>query len=245
MGDFALSLACVGEGSPTVIFENGYGVAATYSWKDIQPAISTMTRTCRYDRRGMGLSSWSAQLDQDMVRTIQDQVDDLVLLLETAEIEPPYVLVGHSWGGLIDLLFTEQYPDWVEGLVLLDAVHPRWNAEIDVVNPQWRVELIKSFANGDPERALINVEDSELQVASLVSVGERPLAVVTAMVTRNMGELEHELWLELQTDFLTFSTNSRQIILENSDHFFQEGNELNLVIDAILWVLDEVRAAEE
>jgi pimeloyl-ACP methyl ester carboxylesterase len=244
MGDFGLFMVCMGEGSPTVIFENGLGVDAKNSWQDIQPAISSVTRTCRYDRRNVGRSLFSAPLKNDAVRTIQDQVDDLARLLATAEIEPPYVLVGHSWGGLINLLFNDQYPEWVQGVVLTDASHPRQLETIVLVNAPTACDGPQSDrTTANPER--LDFCDDPAYVGHISSIGDRPLAVVTAaQPLPDMPQDDHELWLELQTDYVGFSTNSRHIILENSHHFFQIGDELNLVIDAILWVINEAHAEE-
>lgn len=236
LGDYELPMICMGEGSPTVIFEHGYG-SGTGDWADIQPAISTFTRTCSYNRG-------SAKIPEGVVLTTQDQVDNLLTMLALAEIDPPYVFVAHSHGGWNALLFTNQNPELVAGLVLLEASHPdihrRWcDAGLE--------ECGKNRLPDDPDNIEhLDFAASELQVAGIDSVGDIPLVVISAAVRFGYwDEAAFDIWYELQPDLVTFSGNSRHIILENSDHFVQGGSELHLVIEGILWVIDEARAAEE
>jgi pimeloyl-ACP methyl ester carboxylesterase len=117
VGGHRLHIYCVGEGSPTVILEGGYGVAAL-SWYLTQPLIAEHTRVCAYDRAGLG---WS-ELGEPPY-TPESTAQDLHTLLGNAGIEPPYVLVGHSVGGKHIRMFTEFYPDEVIGMVFDDARH--------------------------------------------------------------------------------------------------------------------------
>lgn len=231
LGDFSLFMVCMGEGSPTVIFENGSMADASWSWKDVQPAISTVTRACRYDRRGVGLSTGPKDFD----RTTQDQVNDLIVLLETAGIEPPYILVGHSLAGLNILLFTQQYPDLVAGIVLADTMHPRWPARVAEADP--------SFDIGVDE---IDVESSVAQTVSITNLGNRPLAVIGPgddsvynRIQMPFNETAFKVWTELQHEYASYSTHSKYISGENAGHLVPQ-NRPDIVIKAILWVLDEV-----
>jgi len=117
IGERALYLNCLGQGSPTVILEQGLGSTAE-DFASIQPEVAKFTRVCSYNRAGLGKSD-----PAPIPRTCQDQVEDLHQLLYAAQISPPYVLVGHSWGGLNVQLYASQYPDEVAGMVLIDAVH--------------------------------------------------------------------------------------------------------------------------
>jgi pimeloyl-ACP methyl ester carboxylesterase len=114
----AMHLYCVGEGRPTVILESGVG-GNTLLWGYIQPVLGEQTRVCSYDRAGYG---WSEATSA--ARTTPQMVDELYGLLMEAAIQPPYVLVGHSFGGLVVRTFANRYPQAVVGLVLLDAAHP-------------------------------------------------------------------------------------------------------------------------
>lgn len=112
-----IHIYCVGNGSPTVILEAGVG-GFSLSWQRVQPGISRLTRVCSYDRAGMGWSQPSPG-----PRTPQQIVAELRALLAEAEIEPPYVLVGHGLGGRYALTFAALHPDEISGLILLDTTH--------------------------------------------------------------------------------------------------------------------------
>ncbi len=84
---------------------------------------------CSYDRAGLGWSDSSAD-----PRDAQHMVHELHALLEAAHIAPPYVLAGHSLGGLLILAYTRRYPDEVAGLVFLDSSHPQQKARLAITN---------------------------------------------------------------------------------------------------------------
>ena len=109
-----LNLYCTGAGRPSVILESGFG-ATLWSWATVQPRIAATRRVCSYDRAGMGFSD-AGPLPRDGAA----QVADLAALLRAAKVAPPYVLVGHSAGGLSMRLFADAYPKAVKGLVLVD-----------------------------------------------------------------------------------------------------------------------------
>ena len=119
VGGHKLYISCTGSGAPTVILAAGLGLPAAEMSGWIQPGVATTTRVCVYDRAGQG---WSEQAD-----TPQDGLAiaaDLHTLLNRAEIDGPYVLAGHSSGGVYVQVFAAQYPDEVAGLVLLDSQPP-------------------------------------------------------------------------------------------------------------------------
>lgn len=117
VGGHHLHIYCEGEGSPTIILEGGAGVAAL-SWYLTQPLIAEQTRVCAYDRAGLGWSELGTP-----PYTPESTAHDLHTLLGNANIQPPYILVGHSVGGKHVRMFTELYPDEVVGLVFDDARH--------------------------------------------------------------------------------------------------------------------------
>ena len=117
VGGRSLNIFCSGEGSPTVILESGYAMPG-YSWVHVQREIAKFTRACWYDRAGRG---WS---DPGPDRFYADSVArDLHKLLRAARVPPPYVLVGHSMGGLYIRVYTGFYPAEVAGLVFVDPTH--------------------------------------------------------------------------------------------------------------------------
>src|SRR5687768_80510 len=111
--DFAgrrLALTRRGTGTPTVVFETGLG-AESEEWEAVQRHIETFTATCRYDRANRGHSDPAPK-----PRSARDFVQDLHALLVKAEIPSPYILVGHSLGGLFVRLYAQQHRSEVAGL---------------------------------------------------------------------------------------------------------------------------------
>jgi pimeloyl-ACP methyl ester carboxylesterase len=118
LGGFRLHLQCAGDGAPTVVFDAALG-ASSLSWIFVQRDVSRITRACAYDRAGF---AWSDA--GPMPRTAGRIADELHLLLQRAALPPPYVLVGHSFGGLVMRIFAARRPEVTAGLVLVDPAHP-------------------------------------------------------------------------------------------------------------------------
>src|SRR5918994_2512686 len=116
VGGHKLHINCTGSGSPTVILEAGLGQSAAEIAGWIQPGVASTTRVCVYDRAGSG-SSELAEPPHDGAAI----ATDLHTLLMAAEIDGPYVLAGHSSGGVYVQVFAAMYPDDVAGIVLLDS----------------------------------------------------------------------------------------------------------------------------
>jgi pimeloyl-ACP methyl ester carboxylesterase len=114
VGGYKLHINCKGEGSPTVITENGLG-GSSPDWSLVQPIVGENTRICSYDRAGSGWSDTGPA-----PRTSQQIATELHTLLANAGVPGPYVLVGHSAGGMHIQVYASQYPDEVAGLVLVD-----------------------------------------------------------------------------------------------------------------------------
>jgi pimeloyl-ACP methyl ester carboxylesterase len=109
-------LLAKGVNDPTVLFESGIG-ATSLNWCRIQEAISCFAATISYDRAGLG---WSGPCS--CARTPSNAATELHALLHAAGVKPPYVLVGHSFGGLVMRRFALLYPEEVAGVVLLDPM---------------------------------------------------------------------------------------------------------------------------
>jgi pimeloyl-ACP methyl ester carboxylesterase len=105
-----------GDGGPAVIFESGIG-ATSLNWRNIQGAVAGFTSTASYDRAGLGFSSPCRS-----ARTPGNIAAELREMLERANIKPPYIMVGHSFGGLVVRRFALLYPDDVAGVVLVDPM---------------------------------------------------------------------------------------------------------------------------
>src|SRR5438067_9673580 len=115
VGGFRLNLYCMGSGSPTVVFDSGWGDWAP-AWSKVQPEIAKWTRACSYDRAGTGFSD-----PGPMPRTSVRIAKELRIALHRAGIRGPYILVGSAFGGDNVRTFADLYLDEVAGLVLDDA----------------------------------------------------------------------------------------------------------------------------
>jgi len=118
VGGFRLHLHALGEGRPAVVFDAALG-ASSISWTLVQGPVSAFARAIVYDRAGFG---WSEA--GPLPRTAGRVADELHELLARAGEPPPYLLVGHSFGGLVMRIFARRYRRDVAGLVLVDPAHP-------------------------------------------------------------------------------------------------------------------------
>jgi len=115
VGGYKMHINCVGQGNPTVIMDAGNNDFSV-QWALVQPEVAKFARVCVYDRAGFGWSEPSPY-----ARTSMTMVEELHALLVNAQVEGPYVLVGHSFGGMNMRLYAHQYPGEVVGLVLVDS----------------------------------------------------------------------------------------------------------------------------
>src|SRR5215217_6402640 len=115
VGGYSLHINCVGQGTPTVVLEAGLGDFSA-QWVRVQREVSDTTRVCAYDRAGMGWSEMGPE-----PRDAKQITSELHTLLEGANIEDPYVLVGHSFGGMYMQTYAARYPDEVAGVALVDS----------------------------------------------------------------------------------------------------------------------------
>jgi pimeloyl-ACP methyl ester carboxylesterase len=135
-----LHLTCTPGDGPAVVFSHGVG-GQSGDWAGTLSKLADIP-TCVYDRVNVGLSDREAG-------TATDDIEDLHAVLEAAEIEPPYVLVGHSFGGMEMLMYSGTYPEDVERIVLADATLP-FESQLDPLDQ--RAEI----------RAELNVNDERV-----------------------------------------------------------------------------------
>jgi pimeloyl-ACP methyl ester carboxylesterase len=135
VGGYELHLHCEGEGSPTVILETGAGGFSSH-WVYVQEEVAEFTRVCAYDRAGLGWSEVSPR-----PRTSDVVVEELHTLLSEADVAEPYVLVGHSLGGVFVRRYAHQFPDEVAGMVLVDSAHAEQEIRAPEAFQQWRDEF--------------------------------------------------------------------------------------------------------
>lgn len=119
VGGYRLHINCTGTGSPTVVIEAGLGDWST-GWGFVQSEVAKSTRVCTYDRAGWGWSD-AGPLPRDAAQFAKE----LHTLLQNANIPGPYVMAGHSLGGLGVRVFVHDYASEVAGVVLIDSMSPR------------------------------------------------------------------------------------------------------------------------
>jgi pimeloyl-ACP methyl ester carboxylesterase len=145
VGGYRLHIDCQGTGTPTVVMEAGLTEPALM-WALVQPQVSAHSRVCVYDRAGLGWSDLSPK-----PRTAEVMVEELHTLLQNANVAGPYVLVGHSTGGMLVRLYAHVYPTEVIGLVLVDAQHEDQFARL---SPEIQQGIQAMFAQSDQDLPL-------------------------------------------------------------------------------------------
>lgn len=253
-------------GGPTVILIAGYGNRGS-AWSALSPGvpspavlagISGFTRVCAYDRPGtIGASDDPAERSRSdpvqQPRAAEDTVADLHALLQSAHVPGPYVLAAHSLGGLYARLYTAAHPDEVAGMVLVDAAHERYNAELRrLLTPAQLAEAqggITALRQRYPDFELVDADRSDALLAR--ARAETPMrAVPLAVLSRGRtvdvpipgfpaAELERT-WRGLQDDLATLVPAARHTIAARSGHDIYQ-DEPALVVEAIRQVVAGVR----
>jgi len=217
-----LYLTCVGSGRPTVVLEAGFP-GDSQTWRDVQPQLGRSARTCAYDRAGLGSS-----LPRRGIHDAADEVDDLQRLLHAARLPGPYVLVGHSYGGMLAELFAHEHADETAGIVLVDArgrsatrrqlaIWPR------SVAPSLRRAVFRPVQDG------VDLAAGEALARGVRTLGDTPLAVVTAgthedwhrVVPSTLAQALDRQWTTMQDELAELSRNHVHVIAVRSDHFVQ------------------------
>jgi pimeloyl-ACP methyl ester carboxylesterase len=267
VGGHSLHVHCGGQGSPTVVLDAGLGDMSA-SWVRVQQEVSGTTRVCAYDRAGMGWSEMGPE-----PRDAKQISSELHTLLTKAGIEGPYVLVGHSFGGLYMQTYAARYPEEVAGVALIESSQPdqfshrpeardSYEPQIFAVSsllarlgvfrllyklspappelPQQRAQ-IDALSPSTRQVSTIALElraipQSTAQARSLRSLGDKPLAVVSAG-TQDPG------WRKLQDDLVTLSLNSMHRVVEGATHtsLVYERSDAQATSAAIVEVVAAVR----
>lgn len=118
LGGYRIHLYCTGKGKETIVLSPGGG-GFSFAWYLVQQKVQTFARVCSYDRAGY---AWSDPGPQPL--TFRQEAYELELALKLSGEKPPYILVGHSLGGLVVETFAKGYPDESAGMVLVDAPGP-------------------------------------------------------------------------------------------------------------------------
>jgi pimeloyl-ACP methyl ester carboxylesterase len=142
----AMHLNCSGSGSPTVLLLSGV-MSYSLDWSLVQPAVSASTRVCSYDRAGLG---WSEH--NPTPRTVDNLTNEFGELIRISGESGPYIVVGHSYGGIIARLFVARHRAHVGALVLVDSVDDEWLERLQPGNAGYDTMLLLSDTLADVDR---------------------------------------------------------------------------------------------
>jgi len=236
VGGRDVRLICAGKGVPTVVIDAGMGTAPVedLAWRRIADRVAETTRVCLYDRAGLGESDPAGP---NLVRTSADASADLRAALRAAHVAPPYLLAGHSIGGLNAQVFASRYDEDVAGLVLISSTHPDqarlWLAEFPAPSPDEpsavaRVRTYLSIVESDPSLNPegLDVAASNAQARELRSLGDRPVIVASHSprwrmepdLPEPLAERLEQVTQQLQRRFLLLSSASSQMVAPSAGH---------------------------
>jgi pimeloyl-ACP methyl ester carboxylesterase len=258
-GGRKMYLECRGTGSPTVVLISGTR-GAHDDWTDlidpknptgamkpaesaVFPQVSKFTRVCAYDRPGTTRNDNTVTDSTPVLQptTAQQGVSDLHALLDAAKESRPYLLVGHSWGGLIARLFASTYRDDVVGLVLVDPASEFLKTSL--TPEQWATyikatkRLIETKGLEAPDHArTLDLLDGKLGIHPI------PTVVLTSDKRFDFGAGGPETWGAWRSahDRLAKLLSAKHISDTNSGHAIQM-EQPQLVVDAIRQVVEAVR----
>lgn len=238
VGGYRLYVRCMGQGSPTVVFDAGLGEDLT-SWDQVQPAVARFTQACAYDRANIAPSDnrpGSIKVSAPQIAT------ELHSLLANAQLPGPYILVGHSLGGLFMQMFACQYPKEVAGMVLVDSTHPEQAKRLAAaLGPAFSSEASQGF----PVEG-IGYDDVLAMQAQVDAARSRFPQVPLIVLVRSRytasahwtAEQYMQAWMSLQSDLSQLSSRGRLVVAQNSGHFIQNDRP-DLVIASIHEILME------
>ncbi len=237
-----LEYAVAGKGHPVIVFLSGYG-ADMDTWSKVYSPAEKISSVFAYNRLGYGNSDKAREPQTGVVI-----VAGLRQLLRERGLNPPYVLVGHSLGGLYANLFARLYPQDIAGVVLVDSSHP---AQQEMMRARQGVvqRVLMGVLNGLDSVAhsrhseISSFDVTAEQIKKAGPFPAIPLIVLSAAQLPPAWLVRAEVIQGLrddQRDLASMSPQGRQVIADKSGHFVQM-DEPELVIQAIQEVVDKSR----
>lgn len=238
----------VGSGRYTVIFESGFGTDLR-AWRKVAPALAGSARVVSYSRAGLGASPARPE-----PRTLLQSSLELDQLIAAAGLRPPFILVGHSYGGLLARAFAVRHPEMVAGMVLVDPSDERFApalrkidaAKVDADDARFDAIVPAKFK---PELALLKpvLDSGVFPIAG--SLPQIPVVVLTSMQPADKPEFfletppARELLRDLHAQFARGFRNGEHIVTVNSGHNIQL-EEPALVVQAVQRVIAAAEALQ-
>lgn len=243
IGGRSLFVECHGSGSPTVLLEAGLG-GSSKSWVTVMPALRRVTRTCAYDRAGLGSS-----VAMPGVHDAGDEVADLDRLLARAGIPPPYVLVGHSYGGLLVRMFARTHQRDTAGIVLVDSMGADQTRRQLALWPRSEAAAARRTV---AQRVIdgVDLRKGENLAGGIRTLGGIPLVVITAgredpaaaALPTPLRHALRQLWGRMQDELAALSPDHVHAVAVRSGHVVQSPDgQPAVVVRAVRAVVRAVR----
>lgn len=237
-----LEYATAGAGRPVIVFISGGGPAEMDIWGKIYQDAQTLSAVFAYNRFGDG---HSASVDEP--QTGARIVTALRELLRISGLTPPYVLVGHSLGGLYANLFARLHPEEVSGVALVDSTHPDQAAILrgeyqGAIARALNSVILRVYAAINPTKysEIAAFDDTVAEYHKAGPFPDIPLIVITAGQRPSLSPEVIRLINAHQQSLATLSPQGRQIIAERSGHMVQK-DQPEIIIQAIHEVVDKIR----
>lgn len=258
VGGYRLALRQAGHGEPTVVLEMGLGAAGD-SFEEIARQVAEFTRVVWYDHAGLGRSDPTPTTTP---RTVADLAVDFHRLLCIAQIPPPYVVAGHSMGGLTARYYQQCFPSEVAALVLIESAHEDQCEQLLAALPEEADDELPAVAQyrqalritwTDPRANVERIDNlaNSLLMRQCKHVGRLPLVVVSRGQAQAPAGLPPDLvarrertWRELQCDLAALSSRSAHLIAEHSGHLVNQ-DQPDAVVQGIRQALALVRESRE
>jgi hypothetical protein len=218
-------ISCAGSGSPTLVLAAGVGDSHE-TWHTVIGPLREMTRVCTYDRPGVGSSPRRRSMHTDAGR----HAAELRALLSAAGEKGPFILVGHSYAGLVVRAFAAQEPTTVAGMLLLDACYPGIH----------RTFLPSYRGPWHEGGTIINMAASERATGDGPDLGGTPLVVITAGDPARATSWADRKWNAEQARSARLSTLSRHWYATQSGHSIHK-DQPAIVLRGVRWLLEQAR----
>lgn len=216
VGEHRLRIECRGTGSPTVVLDAGLA-QTRQTWDTLElREIEKFTRVCTYDRAGLGESE-KPKLEK---RTSELIVRELRALLKEAGENKPFLLVGHSFGGLNTRLYASHFPEEVAGLVLIDSIHEDQCEPNPALTLEDQEKYVAQLRDASSEH--VDILESCREIRRSPPLSPVPLVVLSS--DNNLlspDRFEREMHEKIQKSLAQLVPDSKFLVVEGSGHFIQ------------------------